>query len=373
MRILSISNTPHDPDQGSGYVITGYVEGLRERGHQVDAYGREDWCWTELRRGRRYVYPLMLAYFGLQHWQPQTYDLIELWGGTSWFLAVYLRWRDVDAPIVHHSNGIEQHREQVQRESASRAIQSARWFQWNLSRLHDWGLHAVYAIVTVGSYDVPFLTERQYVAEERLFAIDNPLPDLFLERDVQYERPKRIGFCGDWSRRKAPPVLVLDVAEFLRAHPDWVFSIVGVGDIDVAQQFPDDVRGQVEVIPFLDRRELVDWYHRLAIFVLPSIYESFGLVMAEAMACGAALVATGVGFAYELEHEEEALILSEPQSPRLCEALDTLAEDDALRRRIARNGYERVQDLRWDDAVDQLEQIYTSLAEDHSESTASTI
>jgi len=362
VRILSISNVPHDPGQGSGYVITGYVDGLREWGHAVDAYGPADWLLADVHRARRYLYPLMMFIFGLRHCRPRQYDLIELWGGHAWLLAVGFRWWAPEVPLVHHSNGIEQHRVQVQRQSATGAIQNWRWFQWDVSRLHDCGLHAADAIVTVSSYDLPFLKEREYVPEDRLFAIENPLPDLFLDRDVQYDRPKRIGFCGAWSARKAPPVLVQDITEVLQNHPDWAFSVVGVGDTDVEEDFPKDVRDRVEVISYLKREKLVEWYHSLAIFTLPSVYESFGLVMAEAMGCGAALVATNVGFAHGLTHEKDALILPEAQTPHLAEALDRLVENETLRRRISQNGYERVQELRWDDAVDRLELIYERLS-----------
>jgi glycosyltransferase involved in cell wall biosynthesis len=309
-----------------------------------------------------------MALFGLWYCSPNDYDLVELWGGGAWLLAVLLNQLAPNVPLVHHSNGIEQHRIAVQQRSPGADIQNTRWFQWDVSLLHDWGLHAADAIVTVSSYDLPFLKERKYVPEERLHAVDNPLPHLFLGRNVQYDRPNRIGFCGSWIAVKNPSLLRNDLTSFLRNHPDWIFSVVGVGDTDVAYQFPRDVREQIKVIPFLEREKLVDWYHGLAIFTLPSVYESFGLVMAEAMACGCALVATNAGFAHSLEHEQEALILPEPQSPHLRTALDTLAEDEVLRRRLAQNGYERVQNLRWDRAVDQLESIYKSLVLDSAPS-----
>jgi glycosyltransferase involved in cell wall biosynthesis len=271
---------------------------------------------------------------------------------------------------VHHSNGIEQHRVQVQKNAMGGPIQNNRWFQCDLSTLHDWGLRAADAIVTVSSYDLPFLKEQQFVPEQQLFAINNPLPDLFLDREVSHDRPRRIGFCGSWIPVKNPSLLQRDLTTFLRNHPRWTFSIVGAGDTNVAHQFPADVRRQIEVIPFLEREELVDWYHSLTVFILPSVYESFGLVMAEAMACGCALVATNVGFAYGLTHEEEALILPEAQSPHLAEALDILAENETFRRSIAQNGYDHVQNLRWGDAVDRLESIYKTLVESYSSPSA---
>lgn len=361
MHILSISNTPHDPSQGSGYVITGYVKGLQGKGHHVDAHGPEDWRWIDVRRARRYVYPVLIALFGFWYCRPQEYDLIELWGGATWLLAIYLQWSHSDIPLVHHSNGIEQHRVEVQRKAPGDPIQNRRWFQWDMSPLHDLGLQASDAIVTVSSYDLPFLKERQFVPVHRLFAIDNPLPDFFLGRDVDFHRSRRIGFCGSWGRRKAPSFLIRDVTQFLRDRPEWTFSAVGIGSTSVAADFPEDIRSQIEEIPFLKREELAEWYHGLAIFTLPSIYESFGLVMAEAMACGAALAATKVGFGHDLDPGNEAMILPRPQSPHLYEAITKLAENDGFRCRVAQNGYERVQTLRWEDAVDRLESIYRSL------------
>ncbi|MBB4062397.1 glycosyltransferase family 4 protein [Salinibacter ruber] len=362
MRILTISNTPHDPSQGSGYVITGYVEGLRERGHSVDAYGPEDWLWWDVRRARRYLYPLMIASFGLQAYRRKPYDLIELWGGVTWLLAILLRWtKGENATIVHHSNGIEQHRVVVQRQSSAADAQLERWFQWDLSWFYDRGLEAADAIVTVSKYDLPFLKNKRYIPQKRIYTIPNPLPNFFLGQNVQWDRPRRVGFCGNWNSIKNIRLLRNDLPLFLRDHPEWSFSVMGVGDTEVKSDFPEDVRPQIEVIPFLKREKLVDWYHSLAIFTLPSIYESFGLVMAEAMACGVALVATRVGFASGLTDGEEAYVLSKKTSPHLKEALETLAEDEKRRRQMARGGYERVQELRWETATRKLDNIYRNI------------
>jgi glycosyltransferase involved in cell wall biosynthesis len=363
MRILSISNDPHDPGNGSGYVITGYVEGLRDRGHTVDAYGPEDWRLFHPHRGRRYVYPVLMALFGLRTYLSRScdYDLVEVWGGASWLLAVLLKSIWPSLCVVHHSNGIEQHRIAVEQASGLESVEST-WFQVDFSAPYDWGLHACDAIITVGSYDVPFLEQKAYVPPERIYAIENPLPDMFLDRDVSLDqRPARIGFCGSWLPRKGLQVMRSDVAEFLREHPSWTFSVVGSRDVDVKGGFPSGVRDQIDVTPFMPRDDLIEWYHSLSVFMLPSIYESFGMVAAEAMACGAAAVTTNVGFAHGLTHGEEVFKLEAPTSPHLYEALTKLATDEALRRTLAANGYERVQSLSWERALDRLETAYTTL------------
>ena len=360
MHILSISNTPHDPSQGSGYGITGYLSGLKERGHLVDAYGPADWSWKNVRRGKRYVNPLMIAYWGLKQYITGTYDLVELWGGDTWLLAVLLRRIDRDLPIVHHSNGIEQHRIQVQK-NIPIDFDNVRWFQVDLSPLYDLGLHAADAIVTLNEYDIPFLKSRGYVDSRHLHAIDTPLPESYLDRSVDWKRSNRIGYCGSWIPRKGTDIFKEDMTRFLKKHPDWTFSVVGAEQERVLPEFPESVQPQIEVTSFIERKKLAEWYESLAIFAIPSFYDSFGLVMSEAMACGAALIASNVGFASSLTHREDALILPDCSSPHLYETLSHLAEDEDMRQEIATNGYERVQSLRWDNAVGRLESIYQGL------------
>jgi glycosyltransferase involved in cell wall biosynthesis len=88
------------------------------------------------------------------------------------------------------------------------------------------------------------------------------------------------------------------------------------------------------------------------------------------MACGAALVATNVGYAHGLSHEKDALILPRPQSPNLLEAISRLVESDPLRRDIARRGYKSVQGLRWEDATDRLESIYEKICKSEKSKSA---
>lgn len=371
MRILCISNTPHDPNQGSGYVITGYIEELRERGHTVDAYGPADYLVYDLQRGRRYLQPLMMAWFGLQCVREESYDLVECWGGMAWILEWFLSQQTRTFPIVHRFNGVEAQGAEAFENAEEKGIvePQKKWYQLDVTPLHEIGYRSADALVAPSEYNGSFLTEKGYVPPEHTHVIPDPLPKAFLGRDVSFDRGKRIGYCGTWIDRKGTAVMEEDISRYLRAFPDWTFSIVGVGKGEHPQtEFPEDVRGRVEVIPFLDREELAEWYHSLAIFVLPAIYEGSGLVAREAIACGAALVGTPVGYAASLEHRSSVMHLPTPQSPHLLEALTALAEDDPLRRRVAQGGYESVQDLRWDDAVDRLEAIYESLASDYASS-----
>ena len=362
-RILLISNTDHDPSQGSGYVITRFVEGLRARGHTVDAFELPDYLTVPISKGWRYIAAVQGALFGLQKVRAADYDVVELWGGETWLLAWLLgRQSERSFAIVHHSNGIEPHLQWSLRTAAQRGLVPAPpWYELDLSPLHRAGLRASDAVVTVGMFDASYVRTKALVPQERVFSINNALPEDYLGLPLQLDRPRRVGFCGTWIPRKGTAMLRNDIPKFLRAFPTWTFSLVGVGSEDeVLADFPSDLHARIEVIPFLSRADLSDWYQSLAVLVAPSIYESFGLVQAEAMACGAAVVATPVGFAASLQ-DGDAILHATGEPPNVYAPLAALANAAALRRHVAHEGYHAVQGLHWDRSIAQMESVYDAV------------
>ena len=85
---------------------------------------------------------------------------------------------------------------------------------------------------------------------------------------------------------------------------------------------------------------------RYEIFALPSRAENFPVAALEAMAAGLPVVATRVGGVPELVADGETGLVVEPEDPAaLAAALDSLAGDDARRRRLGDAGARRVREL----------------------------
>ena len=93
-----------------------------------------------------------------------------------------------------------------------------------------------------------------------------------------------------------------------------------------------------------NHEDLVSWYQKAAIFVLPPPkYEALGIVNLEALACETPVVATKVGGIPEVVHDEENGILVEPNNPiKLANAIQYLLDNDALRREFGKNGRDLV-------------------------------
>jgi starch synthase len=127
----------------------------------------------------------------------------------------------------------------------------------------------------------------------------------------------------------------------------------------------------------LERAELAQLFNRATVFCCPSVYEPFGLVNLEAMACGLPVVASAVGGIPEVVADGRTGILvplepagrgrAEPRDPlafatALAEALTLVVSDPVLARRLGEAGRQRVIDrFSWRVTAEQTVALYQSL------------
>jgi glycosyltransferase involved in cell wall biosynthesis len=105
--------------------------------------------------------------------------------------------------------------------------------------------------------------------------------------------------------------------------------------------------------------DLVLLYQAAELFVFPSLYEGFGLPVAEAMACGAPVIAGRTSSLVELVQDDEALF--EPtEAPAIARALRRALEDSELRDRLRTRGLHR--HWRWADVADRTAAVYDDVS-----------
>lgn len=125
------------------------------------------------------------------------------------------------------------------------------------------------------------------------------------------------------------------------------------------------------------KKEIIQLYSHAAVFCCPSIYEPFGIINIEAMACDTAVVASAVGGIKEVVvHNETGLLIPveqqtsapfEPVNPDkfakdLAEGVNTLIQNPELRESMAKKGRERVEQyFDWIAIAKQVEALYKTL------------
>ncbi len=162
-------------------------------------------------------------------------------------------------------------------------------------------------------------------------------------------RDPTILFVGRDFERKGGDVLLRAFEQVREQLPEARLDLVGVTDrFDIERVV---VHGKV-----FDRRRLAQLYRSARVFCLPSRYEPFGLVLAEAMAHGIPCVGSEVQAIPEILDEGRAGLLVPPNDPNaLADSLLELLTDYELARRIGSSGRQWVErSLTWDHVVERM-------------------
>jgi mannosylfructose-phosphate synthase len=99
----------------------------------------------------------------------------------------------------------------------------------------------------------------------------------------------------------------------------------------------------VSIIGYVPDEMLVPYYRQAEVFVLPSLFEPFGMTALEAMACGTPVVASRPGGIRTVITTEENGLLVDPADPdEFAEAMVRLLKDRALGRRLGEAGRQTI-------------------------------
>jgi alpha-maltose-1-phosphate synthase len=111
-------------------------------------------------------------------------------------------------------------------------------------------------------------------------------------------------------------------------------------------------------------------YSHAAVFCCPSVYEPFGLINLEAMACETAVVASAVGGILEVVVDGETGLLVPPAKPEaLADALRRVLDDPAFARRMGAAGRRRVEaQFSWASVAERTEKVYAEAIADFKKS-----
>jgi len=202
--------------------------------------------------------------------------------------------------------------------------------------------------------------ERRGVQSERISVVSPGFdhlspPDASVPRSSHNGSPVRALCVAQWIPRK--DILGLVQAWTFRDRLGTILELIGEKEVQPA--YSASVHAAIEAYGSsihvrgpVDDAELKAAYEAADLFVLPSRYEGYGVVYAEALAHGLPVVACDVGPIPELVGKEAALLVPPDDAEALSAALDLLLKDSALRLQMSAAARRRAEDLpRWKGTV----------------------
>ena len=190
-------------------------------------------------------------------------------------------------------------------------------------------------------------------------------------------------FVGRITRQKGIVHLV-NAIKYIDANTQIVLCAGAPDTEEIAKEMEDAVAEASKtrdnifwIDKMLDKKDVIQLYSHADVFCCPSIYEPFGIINIEAMACETAVVASAVGGIKEVVVEGETGLLVnleqqnvapfEPVNPDqfsrdLAEGVNKVIADKELRDKMAKNGRQRVEEFfDWKAIAKQTKNIYQSL------------
>lgn len=111
-----------------------------------------------------------------------------------------------------------------------------------------------------------------------------------------------------------------------------------------------ELEDKVKPVGFIEQKDLPALYRQCELFVLPSLYEGFGLMALEAMACGApAAISKSSSL---LEVGGDAVLYFNPHdTEEMARVMGKVLQNAKLRRRLSEKGKERAKKFRWENFI----------------------
>jgi len=188
------------------------------------------------------------------------------------------------------------------------------------------------------------------VKEENIYVIPNATDVPQVEKN-KYDRDEvRILFVGRCCPRKGLHYLFKAVAD-MKHHK---IEVDIVGDLEADKKHVSELYGLLKKLAIDEKvafhghvriEQLWDYYRNADIFIMPSLWEGFGIVFLDAMSFGLPIVSTNVGAIPDLvRHEENGLLVKPGDTGALASAIEQLVVSPSLRRKLGQNGFRFMQE-----------------------------
>jgi len=174
--------------------------------------------------------------------------------------------------------------------------------------------------------------------------------------------PPLIGFVGRYDEpRKGMNVLIAAMHELVQQGSSARLLVAGRGDAAAfAEGLPSELRDRVDLLGQIDEKSKAQLLRTVDIYCAPNTgQESFGIILLEAMAAGAPVLASDIeAFRRVLGNGAAGEFFAAGDSSALAAKLAELLDDPARRRHLITAGRATVAEYDWPVIVDQVLRVY---------------
>jgi glycosyltransferase involved in cell wall biosynthesis len=204
------------------------------------------------------------------------------------------------------------------------------------------------------------------IQKERIFTIYNAVDlETFTPKPTP-TKDKKILYVGRFSLEKGIDLLPKIISEIFKTNHEVKFEIVASDkSIPISlKKTADEFEAIIKKYPNrliwhreeLNKKDLAKLYNEAILYLQPSKYETFGMTIVEAMACGNAVIASNKGGIPEVI--ENAGVIVPLEIKFFVREIRELLKDYKLRERYSRRAVERAKIFNWEDTAKKTLTLY---------------
>ena len=178
----------------------------------------------------------------------------------------------------------------------------------------------------------------------------------------EWALPNTLGFIGRFDEpRKGLAVLLAAIPKIAHKVPNLRILVAGPGNAsDFEKLVPPELRERITFLGRISEIEKAQFFKSVSLYIAPNTGgESFGIILAEAMAAKTPIVASDLpAFTKLLDNGSAGALFASENSDDLADTIINLLDKQEMREKIAIAGYEKAKSFDWDSVGDQILSVY---------------
>lgn len=185
------------------------------------------------------------------------------------------------------------------------------------------------------------------------------LPDRFLfflgNTDPKKNTKGVLKAFSDYIKKTKDKDLYLVILDYAETELERLLSEIG----------DNSLREKIILTGYVVNTDLPAVYNLCSIFLYPSLRESFGIPMLEAMRCGAPVITSNTSSMPEVSGGAAYII--DPFKPEeISQGIETLLSDEKLREKLTQEGIKQAEKFSWKSMAENVLKLYYSVYKSHN-------
>jgi len=270
-------------------------------------------------------------------------------------------------------------------ESISIFKKGGTWYQKLGNMYRRWNVPKVVKIsdkiITVSNFERRRIGDFFNIPEDndRLVAIYNGVSEHFVKIEDQaeldrvknlYKLPDRfLFFLGNTDPKKNTPGTLKAFSDYLKKTNDDMYLVMLDYEASALDKILSDIgdknlKSRIILTGYVINTDLPAIYNLCKVFLYPSLRESFGIPMLEAMRCGTPVITSNTSSMPEVSGK--AAYIVDPHKPEeITQGIIDLLSDDSLREENIKKGYEQAKKFSWKNMAINVLELYEEVYNNH--------